>query len=166
MATHTNTVSAIHCSCIFHCQIETEVEGTLTTRLHCIYCRKKWSEGGGGLRVGWGVGNWCFRVVIFSVVARILQQGPGSYIIPPLSHTHTHSYSSLWQNTLLLSNIVQRRAALPAFINRTMQAQGALDSAASRSVAALYELVWRLVVLASWERLRSLLSVENLTSRN
>lgn len=111
-------------------------------------------------------GNWCFRVVILSVVPRILQQGPGSYIIPPLSHTHTHSYSLLWHNTLLLSNIVQHRAALPAFINRAMQAQRSLDSAASRTAEALRELVGRLVVLVSWEWLTFRYASENETNRN
>lgn len=161
---HKHTVAALQCSCIFHCQIETEVEGMLTTRLHCIYCRKKQSEGERERERDWG--NWCFRVVILSVVPRILQQGPGSYIIPPLSHTHTHSYSLLWQNTLLLSNIVQHRAALPAFINRAMQAQRALDSAASRTAEALRELVGRLVVLASWEWLTFRCASENETNRN
>lgn len=100
-------------------------------------------------------GNWCFRALIFSVVPHILQQDPGSYNIPPLSHigrhmharahTHTHnrSYSSLWQNTLLPGNIVQHRAALPAFINRTMQAETEADVAATGSATTLVELLLR-----------------------
>lgn len=163
-ATHTNTQSPLfNAAAFFIVKLKQRWRGCWRQG-YIVFTAGRNRARARGRERDWG--NWCFRVVILSVVPRILQQGPGSYIIPPLSHTHTHSYSLLWQNTLLLSNIVQHRAALPAFINRAMQAQRSLDSAASRTAEALRELVGRLVVLASWEWLTFRCASENETNRN